>query len=38
MWQPFLDLVSARKMIIYADFMDPFCYIGFHNAKIAAQK
>lgn len=24
-------------MIIYADFIDPFCYIGFHNLRTAAE-
>jgi len=25
-----------RKILIYADFIDPFCYIGFHNLSLAA--
>ena len=24
-------------MIIYGDFIDPFCYVGFHNARHAAE-
>ncbi len=25
------------KVLIYADFIDPFCYIGFHNLRRAAE-
>jgi predicted DsbA family dithiol-disulfide isomerase len=31
---PFLDFwkpISGRKIIVYADFIDPFCYIALHT-------
>ena len=31
------DLFFKRKLLIYADFMDPFSYIGFHNLMLAGQ-
>src|SRR5579872_3300294 len=27
----------GRRVIIYADFIDPFCYIGFHNLRVVAE-
>lgn len=32
-----LSLFPTRKISIYADFIDPFCYIGFHNLKTVAE-
>ncbi len=34
----FWPFSSSKKILIYADFMDPFCFIGFHNARLAAQE
>ena len=37
---PLLDLIknlTGRKIAIYADFIDPFCYIGFHTLKPLAE-
>jgi predicted DsbA family dithiol-disulfide isomerase len=36
----FLDVwknISGRNLLIYADFIDPFCYIGFHILKPLAE-
>lgn len=35
-WAQFWARMRPRKIIIYADFIDPFCYIGYHNARLAA--
>jgi predicted DsbA family dithiol-disulfide isomerase len=35
-WRPILDLISVNQVIVYADFIDPFCYIGFHNLRAVA--
>ena len=32
-----LKNVSGRKILIYADFIDPFCYIGFHALRPLAE-
>jgi len=37
---PLLDLfktLTGRKILVYADFIDPFCYIGFHALKPLAE-
>lgn len=30
--------IVPKKIIIYADFIDPFCYIGFHNLEGVANE
>jgi predicted DsbA family dithiol-disulfide isomerase len=32
-WRGFWSRIAQSKIVIYADFIDPFCYIGFHNAR-----
>ncbi len=36
-WTSFFRDILRAKVFIYADFMDPFCYIGFHNLQAAAR-
>ncbi len=33
----FLKTLTGRKILIYADFIDPFCFIGFHTLKSLAE-
>lgn len=28
--------LTSRKILVYADFIDPFCYIGFHSLQVVA--
>jgi len=32
-WAEIWSRFSPRRIVIYADFIDPFCYIGFHNVR-----
>jgi predicted DsbA family dithiol-disulfide isomerase len=36
-WAEIWGRIAPPKMVVYADFIDPFCYIGFHNARRAAE-
>jgi len=36
-WSRFFNQFSARRVDVYADFIDPFSYIGFHNLWKAAR-
>jgi len=36
-WAGIWHRIWPGKIIIYADFIDPFCYIGFHNLRRAAE-
>jgi predicted DsbA family dithiol-disulfide isomerase len=35
-WSEIWGRFARSSLVIYADFIDPFCYIGFHNARLAA--
>ncbi len=35
-WSEIWGRIAPKKIIVYADFIDPFCYIGFHNMRKAA--
>jgi len=36
-WTEIWTRILPQRIIVYGDFIDPFCYIGFHNARRAAQ-
>jgi len=36
-WPPFWGQFGRSRIVIYADFIDPFGYIGFHNVRRAAE-
>jgi len=36
-WSEIWGRIMPRRIIIYADFIDPFCYIGFHNVRRLAR-
>jgi predicted DsbA family dithiol-disulfide isomerase len=33
----FFKRFLSKRVVIYADFIDPFCYIGYHNLRLAAE-
>jgi len=37
-WTALFDRFSRRRISVFADFIDPFCYIGFHNLRAASQR
>jgi predicted DsbA family dithiol-disulfide isomerase len=36
-WAPFWRQNAPSTIVIYADFIDPFCYVGFHNLRRVAE-
>ena len=36
-WAPFWSRIARSTIVIYADFIDPFCYVGFHNVRRIAE-
>lgn len=34
----FRELFRPARILIYADFIDPFCYIGFHSLRPLAER
>ena len=36
-WPEIWGLIGPQRICIYADFIDPFCYVGFYNARRAAK-
>lgn len=36
-WASIWSQIARRTIIVYADFIDPFCYIGFHNVRRVAE-
>ncbi len=36
-WSAIWSRISSPKIVIFADFIDPFCYIGFHNVRRVAE-
>src|ERR1017187_7020773 len=36
-WAEIWGKIGPGRVIVYADFIDPFCYIGFHNLRRAAE-
>jgi predicted DsbA family dithiol-disulfide isomerase len=35
-WAEIWGRMAPKRIVIYADFIDPFCYVGFHNVRLAA--
>jgi predicted DsbA family dithiol-disulfide isomerase len=36
-WPEIWGQILPRRILLYADFIDPFCYVGFHNVRRAAE-
>ena len=36
-WPGLWSRIRSPRIIVYADFIDPFCYIGFHNLRLVAE-
>jgi len=34
----FIAVLRGRYVDFYGDFIDPFCYVGFHNLRVAAEE
>ena len=37
LWSPVRNFFRLNRVVIYADFIDPFGYIGFHNLRSVAE-
>jgi predicted DsbA family dithiol-disulfide isomerase len=35
-WAEIWGRIAPARIVIYADFIDAFCYIGFHNARLVS--